>query len=129
MPFDPTLPANNSNLSSAEMRGQFNALKALIDGLQQQIAPLTPVLNRDAGGNWTLVYTGPAQSNWQVWARYTGSENWSEFGELQTADFPATDDDMAPDGVSWWQIKICGEDGNGKQTTLFSNVISFGPVP
>jgi hypothetical protein len=31
MPFDPTKPANKSRLSSAEMRGQLNALKALID--------------------------------------------------------------------------------------------------
>ena len=31
MPFDPTKPATNSPLSSAEMRDQLNALKALID--------------------------------------------------------------------------------------------------
>ena len=31
MPFDPTKPAANSSLSSAEMRDQLNALKALID--------------------------------------------------------------------------------------------------
>ena len=33
MPFDPTKPAANSPLSSAEMRDQLNALKALIDTL------------------------------------------------------------------------------------------------
>jgi len=31
MAFDPTKPANNSPLSSQEMRGQFTALKDLID--------------------------------------------------------------------------------------------------
>ena len=31
MPFDPTLPATNSPILSAELRNQFNALKALID--------------------------------------------------------------------------------------------------
>ena len=31
MPFDPTLPATNSPLSSAEMRAQLTALKALLD--------------------------------------------------------------------------------------------------
>lgn len=31
MPFDPAKPANNSTLSSAEMRGQLTGLKALID--------------------------------------------------------------------------------------------------
>ena len=32
--FDPTLPANDSPLVSAEMRGQFNGLKDLIDAVQ-----------------------------------------------------------------------------------------------
>ncbi len=34
MPFDPTQPANHSALVSAEMRGQLNGLKDLIDALQ-----------------------------------------------------------------------------------------------
>lgn len=33
MPFDPTKPATNSPLSSAEMRNQLTSLKALIDGI------------------------------------------------------------------------------------------------
>lgn len=33
MPFDPALPANGSPLVSAEMRGQLNALKDLIDAI------------------------------------------------------------------------------------------------
>ena len=41
MPFDPTKPANKSKLSSAEMRDQLNALKALIDAQAAQIATLT----------------------------------------------------------------------------------------
>ena len=31
MPFDPTLPVNNSLISSSELRNQFTGLKALID--------------------------------------------------------------------------------------------------
>jgi hypothetical protein len=45
MPFDPNIPAPNTKMKSAEMRNQFNALKALIDaltlavtGLQAQVA-------------------------------------------------------------------------------------------
>ena len=34
MPFDPTLPTNNSPNSSAQMRAQFNGLKDLIDAIQ-----------------------------------------------------------------------------------------------
>lgn len=33
MPFNPSLPANGSPLSSAEMRGQLTSLKALIDAI------------------------------------------------------------------------------------------------
>jgi len=32
MPFDPTLPLNNSEIRSLELRNQFTGLKALIDG-------------------------------------------------------------------------------------------------
>jgi hypothetical protein len=104
--FDPNLPAANSPSSSAEMRGQLNALKDLIDAqaaviadLSAQLATLLPVIA------------------------------WSKSGELQTSDFPAPDADVVPDGTPWWQIKMCGEDGDGKPNTPFSNVISFGPVP
>lgn len=40
MPFDPTKPVENSPLDAAEMRNQLNALKALIDAQQAQIADL-----------------------------------------------------------------------------------------
>ena len=33
MAFDPTKPANNSKMSSLEMRNQLNALKALVDAV------------------------------------------------------------------------------------------------
>ena len=129
MAFNPNLPVENTPLDAAQMRDQFNGLKAIIDGLQAQLAPLVPVISRTAGGVWTLAYTGPALDYWQVWARYAGRTAWSETGELQTSNFPAADGDVVPDGATWWQIKLCGEDGDGKQVTPFSNVISFGPVP
>jgi hypothetical protein len=31
MPFDPTLPLNNSLISSSELRNQFTGLKAIVD--------------------------------------------------------------------------------------------------
>ena len=49
--------------------------------------------------------------------------------EMGTSNFPASDDEMVPDGALWWQVKICGEDGDGNPATPFSNIISFGPVP
>ncbi len=136
MAYDPNFPPDHQTLNAAPFRDQFNGLKAIIDAqqnqivaLQQQLAPLVPVLNRDAGGQWTLAYAGPAHDYWQVWTRSSGGADWSESGEMRNSAFPASDDDMAPGGVSWWQVKICGEDGDGNQATSFSNIISFGPVP
>ena len=47
--FDPSKPAANSPLSSAEMRSQLNALKALIDALS---AHVDDIVN---GYNTTLI--------------------------------------------------------------------------
>ena len=129
MPFDPHFPPDHQPLNGAPFRAQFNALNDQIAALQAQLAPLVPVLNRDASGHWTLAYAGPAQALWQVWARYPGSETWAVYGELQTSSFPALDGDVVPDGAAWWQIKLCGEGDFNCQTTPFSNLISFGPVP
>ena len=37
MPFDPTLPVNNSLVSSSELRKQFTGLNELIDNVQNQL--------------------------------------------------------------------------------------------
>ena len=37
MPFDATLPADHTPVVATELRNQFNALKALVDDLQDQI--------------------------------------------------------------------------------------------
>jgi hypothetical protein len=129
MAFDPNLPVEDSPLDAVEMRGQLNALKALIDDLQAQIAALVPVLTRSADGHWTLAYAGPPQGYWQIWVRSSANPAWSNSGDMQTNEFPAADADIVPDGVSWWQVKMCGEDGDDNPCTPFSNVISFGPVP
>jgi hypothetical protein len=128
MSFDPTKPADHANIVAAELRNQFNALQAQIVALQQQFAPLVPALSRDAGGHWTLTYAGTKPDYWQIWVRYEGSAAWSNNGELRANAFPALDDTISPGGV-WWQVKVCGQDGNDNPCTPFSNVISFGNVP
>jgi hypothetical protein len=60
MPFDPTKPANNTDVSSQEMRDQLNGLKALIDAVPA--GPAGP-----AGPQ------GPAFSNIHVGAVTTGT--------------------------------------------------------
>ena len=43
MPYDPTKPANNSPIVSAELRNQFAGLKTLTDNLQAQVNDLPPL--------------------------------------------------------------------------------------
>ena len=132
MAYDPNYPADHALIVAADFRNQFNGLMAVIEAqqgqlaaLQQQLAPLVPVLNRSAGGQWTVAFAGTAPITWLVWSRYPGNEAWFNSGE---ADFPVSDDALSP-GTAWWQIKICGEGVDGKPSTLFSNIISVGPVP
>ena len=91
--------------------------------------PVTPVATRDTNGKWSVAYPDPSQIYWQIWARTSGNPNWSNMGDAQSSHFPAPSTDIEPDGVTWWEIKFCGEDGDGNQSTPFSNVISWGPVP
>jgi hypothetical protein len=131
MAFDATLPVNNSPIVAAELRNQFNALKALMDAQAAQLAqlaPLTPVLARDNSGNWTLAFTATAPASWQLWQRNAANPVWTMSTHLGVNAFPLTDADMAPGGV-WWQVKICGEDQDYLAATPFSNTISFGSVP
>jgi len=46
MAFDATLPVENTPLDAAQMRDQFNGLKALIDAQAGQIAGLTTSLSQ-----------------------------------------------------------------------------------
>src|SRR5689334_9060120 len=40
MPFDPNIPQENTDLDAAEVRENFNALKALIDALTAMTTPI-----------------------------------------------------------------------------------------
>jgi hypothetical protein len=48
MAFDPNFPADHSELDAAPYRDQYNALKALIDAQQAQIAALQTLVSQKA---------------------------------------------------------------------------------
>ena len=56
MPFDPTKPANGSPISAAELRNQFNALKALIDAITPP-GPAGPTATGFGNAAYNGVYT------------------------------------------------------------------------
>ena len=41
--LDPTLPADNSPLSSGEMRGQFQAISGMFEDIRGRLTSLTPL--------------------------------------------------------------------------------------
>ena len=41
--LDPSLPADNSPLSSGEMRGQFQAISGMFDDIRGKLIALTPL--------------------------------------------------------------------------------------
>ena len=108
MSFNPSLPVENTPLDAAQMRDQLNGLKAIIDDLQTQLAPVVPVLTRDSSGNWTLTYAQTVPDYWQIWARNAAQPVWYQLTEVQFSAFPLTDADMTPGGA-WWQVKMAGE--------------------
>lgn len=90
MPYDPTLPANNSALSSAQMRAQLQGLKALIDAVP------------NPGGD----VTGPAGASDGAVAVFDGATGKAikagSLGALVNALLNALPDSDPRDGTSWW---------------------------
>jgi len=126
----------------AALQAQVNAQQTQIDALQTeitaqqaqlneqaaQLAPITPQLNRDNNGAWSVTYAGPAVALWQVWSRCDIVPTWGAASVYPPANFPSTDSSLMPFGAQWWQIKICGLDGSNNLTP-FSKVVSVGTVP
>ena len=65
MAYDPTLPANNSLISSSELRNQFNGLNELIIGLQDQCDD-TPHNTNDIAQLSLTVSNPPTQAQVQA---------------------------------------------------------------
>ena len=136
MAFDPTLPVEDTDLDAAQMRDQFNGLKAFIDALQQQVNAqaalinqlIIPQLNHDNTGAWSVTIIGTLPALWQVWVRSDLNTDWNNTASYTPATFPVSDIGLAPFGAQWWQIKVCGSDGSSN-ITPFSNIVSMGPVP
>src|SRR6266851_1050204 len=126
MAYDPSLPANNSPIVSAELRNQFAGLKALIDAQQAQInailtAPTNIVLSYDGGpdsASWT--YDGNRPAQWEPQFSQDSGATW------QTAThIVGTNSDCAPD-VEPAFMRIRALDANGSPISDFSNSVHVG---
>ena len=82
MPFDPTLPAPNSQISSAELRGQLTSLKSLIDALPTS-TDVTLAIEADSAALINLTQLTQLISNPPTQAQVQAIQN--KLNELITA--------------------------------------------
>lgn len=114
MPFDPNLPANNSALSSLEMRGQLNGLKDLIDALQSinaaqvdavdTVDPGTPaaVVLTVNGNTLNFSFTIPSGANGADGINGSnGADGGSVTGAVMDSVTTMNPGDPATAGVTW----------------------------
>jgi hypothetical protein len=123
MPYDPTLPANNSPIVSAELRNQFAGLKALIDGLQPRLP--APVLDHDSANDadrLTLSRTLQPYTpdEWMGWKSDSGIGNPDTHPQEWNGPL-GYDDDLSDDAN--WVINWNGFNSNN----FFIVAYRFGP--
>ncbi len=83
MPFDPTKPVEGTSVDAVEMRDQLNALKALYDAQQLQIAALQTALNAKPSMD---------DVNAAIAANSSANSNSVEQLDLQPSDPPTQSD-------------------------------------
>ena len=63
MAYNPNLPANNSPVSSSELRSQLTGLKALIDAVPTSAAMMTVLTTNTAGPCLSVAHASTVVSN------------------------------------------------------------------
>jgi hypothetical protein len=106
MPFDPTLPANNSPGSSAQMRSQLTGLKAIIDAVPTITSAVVDSVN-----------TLPAGSSATVSASVAGSVLHLGFGIPMGQSGPPGEVQLAT-----LNAEIAGTSSNSNAVTMLSQV-------
>jgi hypothetical protein len=141
MAFDPTKPAEHTPLDAAEVRENFNALKALIDAqavqitaLEQQVAALAaqmstvppgqPVLTLQyAGGtDVPMVVNAPRSNTVLVQRRYQGETEWPTVATLQIWGTENYTDTLPGTGV--FEYRLVGVNNGGPGTPSETGTVS-----
>jgi hypothetical protein len=133
MAYDPTLPANNSPIVSAELRNQFAGLKDLIDAqavtitdLQAQINALKPpptniVLSYDGSqdnASWT--YDGDAPPQWEISYSQDNGASWPTISQTDGGN-----SSCAPD-VEPSLMRLRALDAANSPISDYSNSVNVG---
>jgi hypothetical protein len=126
MPYDPTLPANNSPIVSQELRNQFNGLKDLIDDLQSQINALKPpptniVLSYDGSSdNASWTYDGDAPPQWELSYSQDSGATWPNIFRVNGSQ------SSCPPDVEPSLMRVRALDGSNSPISDYSNSVNAG---
>lgn len=110
MSFNPNLPANGSEVTSAELRGQFTGLKSLIDAVPSG-PPGEKGDKGDKGDPGDTGPTGPAGSDGQPGAQ----------------GLPGADGSPGPAGADGRSVVNVYDDGTGRAVVQMSDGTTYGP--
>jgi hypothetical protein len=123
MPFNPTLPANNSPIISAELRNQLNGLKALIDAQQTQITALQSQVTivKIDGTHFSIIWRGSLPLEWAVQSQGNQGGIWDintvVAGNVMLVTLSGTP----------YAVRIVGRDAGHNPVTDVSNVLILNP--
>jgi hypothetical protein len=116
MAFDPTLPANNSPIVSAELRNQFNALKALIDAQAAQVT----IVKLD-GSHFSIIWRGSLPLEWAVQTQGNQGGIW-DINTVVAGNVMLVGVTGAP-----YAVRMVGRDAGHNPVTDVSNVLILNP--
>jgi hypothetical protein len=118
MPFNPALPVNGSPIASAELRSQFNALKALIDAQAAQVN----IIKQD-GTHFSILWRGTLPEDWAVETQGDESGTW----DIETV-VDGTEMLVTLTGTPY-SARVVGRDASHNPVTDVSNVLILNPLP
>jgi hypothetical protein len=116
MAFNPTLPANNSPIVSAELRNQFNGLKSLIDA-----AAASPSIVKIDGGHFSIIWRGSLPLEWAVQTQADAGGIW-DINTVVAGNVMLVGVTGAP-----YAVRMVGRDAGHNPVTDVSNVLILNP--
>jgi hypothetical protein len=116
MAFDPTLPANNSPIVSAELRNQFNALKALIDAQAAQVT----IIKLD-GSHFSIIWRGSLPLEWAVQTQGNQGGIW-DINTVVAGNVMLVGVTGSP-----YAVRMVGRDAGHNPVTDVSNILILNP--
>jgi hypothetical protein len=116
MAFDPTFPADHSELDGAPYRNQFNALKALIDTQAAQVT-----IAKLDGQHFNIIFRGSLPLEWAVQSQGNQGGIW-DINTVVAGNVMLVGVTGSP-----YAVRMVGRDAGHNPVTDVSNVLILNP--